>query len=63
MRHGLMNLGGLVNQAGEFWLMIQGVIVMRKETVAQLLRIGLRHKLIGGDALCVMQYRPDRLGY
>ncbi len=28
-----------------------------------LYRRGLRHKLIGGDALCVMQYRPDRLGY
>ncbi|WP_441369766.1 phage portal protein [Yersinia intermedia] len=24
---------------------------------------GFRHKLIDGDALCVMQYRPDRLGY
>ncbi|CNE37810.1 Uncharacterised protein [Yersinia intermedia] len=26
-------------------------------------RRGLRHKLIDGDALCVMQYRPDRLSY
>ncbi|HHL2458593.1 phage portal protein [Yersinia enterocolitica] len=37
--------------------------VERKKTVSQLLRLGFRHKLIDGDALCVMQYRPDRLGY
>lgn len=37
--------------------------VERKKTVAQLLRLGFRHKLTDGDALCVMQYRPDRLGY
>ncbi|EPE9889359.1 phage portal protein [Yersinia ruckeri] len=37
--------------------------VERKKTVSQLLRLAFRHKLTDGDALCVMQYRPDRLGY
>lgn len=26
-----------------------------------MLRLGFRHKLIDGDALAVLQYRPDRL--
>ncbi len=30
--------------------------------VLQMLRLGFRHKLIDGDALAVLQYRPDRLG-
>lgn len=36
--------------------------VERKQTVSQMLRLGFRHKLIDGDALAVLQYRPDRLG-
>lgn len=35
----------------------------RKKTVSQLFRLALRHKLIDGDNLIVMQYAPDRLGY
>ncbi|KFK94583.1 MULTISPECIES: phage portal protein [unclassified Serratia (in: enterobacteria)] len=36
--------------------------VERKQTVSQILRLGFRHKLVDGDSLLVMQYRPDRLG-
>lgn len=36
--------------------------VERKQTVSQMLRLGFRHKLIDGDALAILQYRPDRLG-
>ncbi|WP_440496079.1 phage portal protein, partial [Serratia sarumanii] len=36
--------------------------VERKQTVSQMLRLGFRHKLLDGDALAVLQYRPDRLG-
>lgn len=36
--------------------------VERKQTVSQMLRLGFRHKLIDGDALAVLQYRPDRIG-
>ena len=36
--------------------------VERKLTVPQMLRLAFRHKLIDGDALMVLQYRPDRLG-
>lgn len=35
----------------------------RKKTVSQLLRIGLRHKLIDGDNLVLMHYDTSRLGY
>jgi len=35
----------------------------RKHTVSQLLRIGLRHKLIDGDNLVLMHYDTSRLGY
>lgn len=34
----------------------------RKMTVSQMLRLGFRHKLIDGDSLVVMHYRPDRIG-
>ena len=37
--------------------------VERKQTVSQMLRLAFRHKLLDGDALAVMQYRPDRLGH
>ncbi|MEY0558054.1 phage portal protein [Providencia rettgeri] len=36
--------------------------VERKQTVSQMLRLGFRHKLLDGDALAILQYRPDRLG-
>ncbi len=36
--------------------------VERKQTVSQMIRLGFRHKLLDGDALAVLQYRPDRLG-
>lgn len=36
--------------------------VERKKTVSQMLRLGFRHKLLDGDALAILQYRPDRLG-
>lgn len=34
----------------------------RRQTVSQMLRLAFRHKLVDGDALAVLQYRPDRLG-
>lgn len=37
--------------------------VERKKTVSQMLRLAFRHKLVDGDALAVLQYRLDRLGY
>ncbi|HBU8230926.1 TPA: phage portal protein [Morganella morganii] len=37
--------------------------VERKQTVSQMLRLAFRHKLLDGDALAVLQYRPDRLGH
>lgn len=37
--------------------------VERKQTVAQMLRLAFRHKLLDGDALAVLQYRTDRLGH
>ncbi|WP_228902947.1 phage portal protein [Photorhabdus bodei] len=36
--------------------------VERQQTVSQMLRLGFRHKLLDGDALAILQYRPDRLG-
>ncbi|ATW34596.1 phage portal protein [Candidatus Williamhamiltonella defendens] len=36
--------------------------VERKQSVSQMLRLGFRHKLLDGDALALLQYRPDRLG-
>lgn len=35
----------------------------RNMTFGQMLRVGFRHKLIDGDALGVMQWLPDRIGY
>ncbi|MHA0949557.1 phage portal protein [Enterobacter ludwigii] len=37
--------------------------VERQLTVSQQLRLAFRHKLVDGDALGYLQYRPDRLGY
>ncbi|HGH5989153.1 TPA: phage portal protein [Morganella morganii] len=37
--------------------------VERKQTVSQMLRLAFRHKLLDGDALAILQYRPDRLGH
>lgn len=37
--------------------------VERQLTVPQMLRLAFRHKMIDGDALAHLQYRPDRLGY
>ncbi|WP_242689569.1 phage portal protein [Photorhabdus cinerea] len=36
--------------------------VERQQTVSQMLRLAFRHKLLDGDALAILQYRPDRLG-
>jgi lambda family phage portal protein len=35
----------------------------RNMTFGQMLRLGFRHKLVDGDALGVMQWLPDRVGY
>lgn len=37
--------------------------VERQITVPQMFRLAFRHKMIDGDALALLQYRPDRLGY
>ena len=34
----------------------------RKQTVSQMLRLGFLHKMVDGEALSVLHYRPDRLG-
>lgn len=36
--------------------------VERQLTVSQMIRVAFRHKLIDGDALAILQYRPDRIG-
>lgn len=35
----------------------------RRQTMPQMLRLGFRHKLIDGDALAMLHWRPDRVGY
>ena len=35
----------------------------RKQTVSQMLRLALRHKLVDGDSLVLMHYEMERLGY
>ena len=35
----------------------------RKQTVSQMLRLALRHKLVDGDSLVLMHYELERLGY
>ncbi|MGI4765510.1 MAG: phage portal protein [Janthinobacterium lividum] len=37
--------------------------VQRRLTVPQMFRVAFRHKLIDGDALAMMQWRPERCGY
>jgi lambda family phage portal protein len=37
--------------------------VQRRQTAPQMYRLGFRHKLVDGDALAMMQWRSDRLGY
>ncbi len=37
--------------------------VQRRLKAPQMYRLGFRHKLIDGDALAMMQYRTERLGY
>ncbi|WP_337049759.1 phage portal protein [Serratia fonticola] len=37
--------------------------VERQLTIPQLFRLAFRHKMVDGDALALLQYRPDRLGY
>jgi lambda family phage portal protein len=36
--------------------------VQRRMTASQMYRLGFRHKLIDGDALAMMQWRPERCG-
>lgn len=35
----------------------------RKQTVSQMLRLAMRHKLVDGDSLVLMHYDMERLGY
>ena len=37
--------------------------VQRRLTVPQMFRVAFRHKLIDGDCLAMMQWRPERCGY
>lgn len=36
--------------------------LQRNLTISQMLRLGFRHKLVDGDALAVMHWKPDRIG-
>lgn len=37
--------------------------VQRRQSSAQLFRLAFRHKLIDGDALAMLQWRPERVGH
>lgn len=39
------------------------VDAQRQSTFAQLMRIAFRHKLVDGDALAIMRWMPERVGY
>lgn len=47
------------------WALSQGLWcdVQRRMTVPQMFRLAFRHKLIDGDALAMLQWRPERLGH
>lgn len=47
------------------WALSQGrwCDVQRRMTMPQMFRVAFRHKLIDGDALAMMQWRPERCGY
>src|SRR5260363_125826 len=62
MPTGRMRSGGRSMRAGACGRMTLGAIALRSGRMSQLMRLAFRHKLVDGDALALLLWRPERIG-